>query len=98
MLVHEKNDGKPVQSECAIILRPEGVQIVERDKGILFDIAEDENTITSLTSYVVSLYNKNYFFLRNLPLSTLKNDCLSSNFAFSSPIVTSVCELWVTMD
>lgn len=56
MLVHEKNDGKPVQSECAIILRPEGVQIVERDNGILFDIAEDENTITSLTSYVVSLY------------------------------------------
>ncbi len=56
MLIFEKNADKEVLSECTVILRPEGVQIIEKDNGVLFDISEEDAAITSFSSYVVSLY------------------------------------------
>ena len=66
MLIWEKNGGKDVLCECTVILRPEGVQLITKDEGILFDISEDDVTVTSIVSLAVSAYmnkmedNKNY--------------------------------------
>lgn len=56
MLIREKNGDKAVLSECSVLLRPEGVQLITKDDGILFDISEDDVTVTSLVSLAVSAY------------------------------------------
>lgn len=56
MLILEKNGGKAVLSECCVSLRPEGVQIITRDDGVLFDISEEDVTISSLAAFAVSGY------------------------------------------
>jgi hypothetical protein len=56
ILIYEKNEGKCVLSECTIILRPDGVQIITKDDGVLFDISEEDVSVTSLTSFAISAY------------------------------------------
>ena len=56
MLISEKNEGKNVLSECTIFLRPEGVQIITKDDGVLFDISEEDVNVTSLAAFAVSSY------------------------------------------
>ena len=56
MLIREKNGDKGILSECSVMLRPEGVQLITKDDGVLFDISEDDVTVTSLVSLAVSAY------------------------------------------
>lgn len=56
VLIWEKNEGRTVLSECTVFLRPEGVQIITKDDGVLFDISEEDVSVTSLASFAVSAY------------------------------------------
>lgn len=56
MLIREKNDDKDVLCELFLAIRPEGVQLITKDDGILFDISADDVSVTSLVSLVVSSY------------------------------------------
>ena len=56
MLIREKNDNKDVLCELFLSIWPEGVQLITKDDGILFDISEDDVTVTSLVSLAVSAY------------------------------------------
>ena len=56
MLIREKNGGKAVLSECSVLLRPEGVQIIAKDEGVIFDISEEDAAVTSLNAFVVASY------------------------------------------
>lgn len=56
VLIAEKNAGKTVLSECTVFLRDEGVQIITKDDGVLFDISEQDMSVTSLASFAVSAY------------------------------------------
>ena len=56
MLIREKNNGKKVLGECAVLLRPEGVQLIIRDDGEHFDISDENVAVTSLGAFVVACY------------------------------------------
>ena len=56
MLIYEKNEGRHVLSECYVLLIPEGVKIIAKDDGILFDISEEDVSVTSIASFAVSAY------------------------------------------
>jgi Na+-driven multidrug efflux pump len=56
ILIAEKNEGKRVLSELTVFLRPEGIQMISKDDGVLFDISEDDVSVTSIASFVVSNY------------------------------------------
>ncbi|MBR1814646.1 MAG: hypothetical protein IJ773_12610 [Lachnospiraceae bacterium] len=56
MLIREKNGGKAVLSECSVLLKRDGIQIIIKDDGVLFDISEEDVTVTSLVSLMVSGY------------------------------------------
>ena len=56
MLIREKNGGKAILSECSVLLRPDGVQIITKDDGVIFDISEENAAVTSLNAYVVAAY------------------------------------------
>lgn len=56
ILIAEKNEGKRVLSELTVFLRPEGIQMISKDDGILFDISEEDVSVTSIASFVVSNY------------------------------------------
>lgn len=56
MLIREKNDDKAILCECFVALEPDGIRIITKDEGIIFDISEDDVTVTSLVSFAVSAY------------------------------------------
>jgi hypothetical protein len=56
ILIAEKNEGKRVLSELTVFLRPEGIQMISKDDGVLFDISEEDVSVTSIASFVVSNY------------------------------------------
>ena len=56
MLIREKNGEKAVLSECSVLLKEDGIQIIIKDDGVLFDISEEDVTVTSLVSLMVSGY------------------------------------------
>ena len=56
MLIADKNEGKQVLSELTVFLRSEGIQLISKDNGVLFDISEEDMSVTSLASFVVSDY------------------------------------------
>ena len=56
ILIAEKNEGKQVLGELTVFLRPDGIQLVSRDDGVLFDISEEDVSVTSIASFVVSNY------------------------------------------
>lgn len=56
ILISEKNEGKKVLSELTVFIRPDGIQLISKDDGELFDISEDDVSVTSIASFVVSNY------------------------------------------
>ena len=56
ILIREKNEDKKVLSEFTIFLHPEEIKIITKDDGILFDISEEDVSVTSLASFAVSAY------------------------------------------
>lgn len=56
MLIREKNGGSAVLCECSVQLRPEGVQLIARDDGALFDISDEDMAVTSFGAYIVASY------------------------------------------
>ena len=56
VLISEKNEGKHILSECTVFLKSEGVQIITKDDGVLFDISEEDVNVTSLAAFAVSAY------------------------------------------
>lgn len=56
MLIREKNGEKAILSECSILLRPDAVQIIMKDDGVLFDVSEEDVSVTSLIALNVSAY------------------------------------------
>lgn len=56
MLIREKNGDKTVLSECSVTVKPEGVQIITKDDGVIFDVSEENSDITSLNAFVVAAY------------------------------------------
>ncbi|MBR1796976.1 MAG: hypothetical protein IJ757_03050 [Clostridiales bacterium] len=59
MLIREKNKSKMVRSECTVDLSKEGVKIITKDDGEIFDVSSDDVTVTSLAAYAVSSYMDN---------------------------------------
>ena len=54
MLIKEINPpGKKIDAECCVIMEENGIRIVFRDSGIVFDVAQDGGT-GSLRDYVFS--------------------------------------------
>lgn len=56
MLIWEKNEGKTILGECTIIIKPEGIRIITKDDGVLFDISQEDVNVTSIASFAVSAY------------------------------------------
>jgi Na+-driven multidrug efflux pump len=56
ILIREKNENQSVLSECTIFLCPEGIQIITKDDGILFDVSEEDVSVTSIAAFAVSAY------------------------------------------
>ena len=63
MLIYEKNGSADILGECVVALMDEGVLLITRDDGMLFDISEDDVLATSVAAFTVSGYmermNKN---------------------------------------
>jgi hypothetical protein len=80
MLVLEKNPDRLVHAECTVKMEKDGVRIVTKDDGVLFDLSEEDVLTRSITGYMVSEYmesmgndkhnlitmsnNRNTFFVR----------------------------------
>ena len=56
MLIHEMNGGRVILGECAILLRSDSVQLITRDDGEIFDIADENMNVTSLSAFVLASY------------------------------------------
>lgn len=56
MLIREKNGGIAVLCECSVLLGPDGVQLITRDEGVLFDISDEDMAVTSFGAYIVASY------------------------------------------
>lgn len=56
MLILEKNEGKNVLSELSVFIAPDEIKIITKDDGVLFDISEEDVTVTSLAAFAVSAY------------------------------------------
>ena len=79
LLINERNKDskKPVNAECTLIVQPDGVRLIIRDSGVIFDITDEKAKADSYRQYVVSNlmvnheaklymvttgYNRNEFF------------------------------------
>ncbi|MBP5342772.1 multidrug transporter MatE [bacterium] len=56
MFIKEKNPDKIVLSECLITIKDDGIQIITKDDGILFDVSEEDINISSIGAFMVSTY------------------------------------------
>ena len=56
MFIRQMNDNKAVLAECTVFIRPEGVQLISKDGGVPFDMADEELSIKSLSAYTVASY------------------------------------------
>ncbi len=55
MLVLEKNHGKaPLRAECTMIAEPEGVRLILRDSGVIFNVTDGNALPDSFRQYVVA--------------------------------------------
>ncbi len=54
MLLREKNEGTTIQGECALVLKGDTVRMITRDTGVIFDLSDADQEISSLRSYVLS--------------------------------------------
>ena len=79
MLVYERNDKKPtVCAECTALIRDDGIQIIEKDDGRLFDLTDEDSLPSSLGAFVVASYmekmkgNKMYLTTMSYNRNTFK--------------------------
>lgn len=56
VLILEMNNNVDVLAECTVFLHPDGIQIISKDDGILFDIADERINTKSLSAYTISMY------------------------------------------
>ena len=56
MLIREKNrnEKKKLLAECTIILEDEGIRLILRDTGVVFDVTDSEADIHSFRQYIVT--------------------------------------------
>lgn len=66
MLVKEKNAGKKIASECTLMIDSDAVTYIIRDNGIVFDMTDADNKISSLRSMVLSSLMEHYSDKANL--------------------------------
>lgn len=52
--IYEKNPGKTVCSECALLFGADRVRIIVRDNGVLFNFVDENNSVESLNAYVLN--------------------------------------------
>ena len=56
MFIRQMNDNKAVLAECTVFIRPEGVQLISKDGGTSFDMADEDLSLKSLSAYTVASY------------------------------------------
>ena len=56
ILISQMNNNKDVLAECTIFLHSDGIQIISKDDGVLFDMADEEISVKSLSAYTISMY------------------------------------------
>lgn len=57
VLIHEKNHGNPgVMGECGVIIEEDGVRIIIKDDGVLFDLSDENAEVVSFAVFAVSSY------------------------------------------
>lgn len=56
MLIHDINrDGEElIRAECTVITTPDGMRLILRDSGRIFNLTDEENDIDSFRQYIVS--------------------------------------------
>lgn len=56
MLILEKNAGrkKPLYAECTLIIEPDGVRLILRDSGVIFNITDSDAKVQSFRQFIVS--------------------------------------------
>ena len=82
MMIKERNadSKKPLRAECTIIREDDGVRLIVRDSGVIFDITDSDGDINTFRQYIVSNlmlnqdrklymtttgYNRNELFFRS---------------------------------
>lgn len=70
VLIRQMNDNKSVLAECTVFLQPDGVQIISKDDGVSFDMADEDISTHSLAAYTVAMYLERRDF-GNCHLSTM---------------------------
>jgi hypothetical protein len=55
-VISQMNKDKPVLAECTVILRPDGVQIISKDDGVSFDLADEDISTISLSAYTMASF------------------------------------------
>lgn len=56
LLIRKMNGDKAVLSECTVILKPEGVQIISKDEGVAFDMGSEDVSTVSMSAYIIAAY------------------------------------------
>ncbi len=57
VLVYEKNNGDPgVKGECGVIIEEDGVRLIMKDDGVLFDLSDENAEVVSFAVFAVSSY------------------------------------------
>ena len=56
VFIRQMNDNKAVLAECTVFLKPDGVQIISKDDGVSFDMADEDISTLSLSAYTVASY------------------------------------------
>lgn len=52
--IYEKNQGKTICSECALLFGPDHVRIIVRDNGVIFNFVDENNAVESLNAHVLN--------------------------------------------
>ncbi len=56
MFIRQMNGDSAILCECTVFLKPYGVQIITKDEGISFNMADEDISSTSLSAYTVASY------------------------------------------
>lgn len=56
LFIRTMNDNKAVLCECTVFFEPDGVRIISKDDGVSFDMADEDLSTVSLSSYLVASY------------------------------------------
>ena len=76
VLISQMNNNKEVFVECTVFVHPNGIQIISKDDGVSFDMADENISTKSLSAYTVSMYLEKKEF-NNRHLTTMSFNCNS---------------------